>query len=144
MTQLMNPQKLKELILKPLGYSMGKYGSYMIVNSLLLTIRVLYELKLKFLMPAQRDNRIKKIIKETKDYPRVVRYPMGTGENKVEFSLFLVKNKEGEVHAFATNMAVDERNAEKLAEFYRNRRQLKHLTVCCQKRSQGRAVVTFL
>ena len=123
MTQLMNPQKLmKELILRSLRYINGKIG--VICDREFFTvdyIKVLYELDLKFLMPAQKNNRIKKIIKETKDYPRVVRYPMGTGENKVEFWLFLVKNKKGEVHAFATNMAVDEKNAEKLAEFYRNR-----------------------
>ena len=123
MTQLMNPQKLmKKLILRSSKYVDGKIRvlcdrEFFTVNY----IKVLYELKLKFLMPARKNERIKKIIKETKDYPRVVRYSMGQGENKVEFWLFLVKNKKGEVHAFATNMAVDEKTAEKLAEFYRNR-----------------------
>ena len=123
MTQLMNAQKLmKELLLKSLQYVNGKIG--VICDREFFTvdyIKVLYGLNLKFLMPAQKNSRIKKIIKETKSYPRAVRYTMGTGENKVEFSLFLVKTKKGKVHAFATNMAVDEKNAEKLAEFYRNR-----------------------
>ena len=123
MTQLMNPQKLmKELILKSLQYVNGKIG--VLCDREFFTcpyIKALYELNLKFLMPARKNKRIKKIIRETREYPRVVKYPMGQGKNKVEFWLFLVKDKEGEVHAFATNVPVDEKNAEKLAEFYRNR-----------------------
>lgn len=123
MTQLMNPQKLmKDLILKSSRYIKGKIG--VLCDREFFTcpyIKVLYELNLTFLMPARKNERIKKIIKETKKYPRVVKYPMGKGKNNVEFWLFLVKNKKGEVHAFATNVPVDEKNAEKLAEFYRNR-----------------------
>ncbi len=127
MTQLMNPQKLmKELILKSSQYITGKIG--VLCDREFFTspyIKALYESNVKFLMPARKNKRIRNIISKTKDYPRVVKYPMGKGKNKVEFWLFLVKkknkNKKDEVHAFATNMAVDEKNAEKLAEFYRNR-----------------------
>jgi hypothetical protein len=123
MTQLMDTHTLmKELIVKSQPYISGKMG--VLCDREFFTveyIKVLYELNRKFLMPARKNKRIKKIIKETKDYPRVVKYSMGRGKDKVEFWLFLVKTKKGEVHAFATNVPVDEKNAEKLAEFYRNR-----------------------
>jgi hypothetical protein len=56
-------------------------------------------------MPARKNKRIRRIIKKTKKFPRVVRYPMGKGKNKVEFWLFLVKkknkkDKKDKVHAF--------------------------------------------
>jgi len=104
MNQLMNPQKLmKELILKSSKYITGKMG--VLCDREFFTagyIKALYESNVKFLMPARKNARIKKIIKKTKKYPRVVKYPMSQGKNKVEFWLFLVKNKKkkDKIHAF--------------------------------------------
>lgn len=84
-------------------------------------IKVLEELKMDYLMPIPKNRLIHRIIKETKEFPRIVKYFMGPKNRKVEFWLVLVKNKKGEVHTFATNMAVTEKNCEQLVELYRNR-----------------------
>jgi IS4 transposase len=84
-------------------------------------IKVLEELNADYLMAITKNSRINRIIKETKEFPRVVRYLMGRGDNKVEFWLIMVKNEKGDVHTFATNIEVTEGNCEELVELYRNR-----------------------
>lgn len=123
MTQLMNHQKLmKELLLKSLKYIKGRLK--LLCDREFCTvpyIKILEELNAYYLMAIARNSRINKIIKETKEFPRVVKYPMGRGKDKVEFWLILVKNEKGKVHSFATNIEVDEKNCEQLVELYRNR-----------------------
>ncbi|MGD2246767.1 MAG: transposase [Candidatus Methanofastidiosia archaeon] len=131
MTQLMNSHEMmKELIEKSSRYVHGKIG--ILCDREFWTcgyIGILEELGVKYLMPAKKNSKVKRIIKETTEFPRVVRYPMGRGEKKVEFNLILVesikKGKDGKrkkkVHAFATNVGVTEDNCEVLVELYRKR-----------------------
>lgn len=123
MTQLMNHQKLmKELLHKSLKYIKGKLK--ILCDREFCTvpyIKVLEEFNADYLMAIARNSRINKIIKETKEFPRVVKYSMGRGKNKVEFWLILVKNEKGKVYSFATNIEVTEKNCEQLVELYRNR-----------------------
>ena len=73
MTQLMDTHTLmKELIVKSQPYISGKMG--VLCDREFFTveyIKVLHELNRKFLMPARKNKRIKKIIKETKERERL-------------------------------------------------------------------------
>jgi hypothetical protein len=90
-------------------------------------IKVLEQYPFKYLMPAIKNSKIKKIIKKTRDYPAVMPYTMGSRGKTVEFTLILVetvkekgKERKKEVYAFATNLTVDKSQVEKLCELYRN------------------------
>ncbi len=86
-------------------------------------IAVLESYPFRYLMPAIKNSKIKKIIKQTRKFPAVVPYTMGNEKGNVTFSLILLENKKkrNEIYAFATNMAVNVKDAEKLCDLYKNR-----------------------
>jgi IS4 transposase len=84
-------------------------------------ISVLEEVHLNYLMPAVKNKKVKRIIKETKIFPAVMPYEMKRGRKKVEFTLVLVKDKKGIVRAFATTLPIDVSQAETLFDLYKNR-----------------------
>ncbi|MGC1121049.1 MAG: transposase [Candidatus Methanofastidiosia archaeon] len=84
-------------------------------------ISVLEELNLKYLMPAKKNEKIKRIIKECKDFPALMPYEMTRQGKTVEFTLVLVKDKKGIVRAFATTLPIEVSQAETLFDLYGNR-----------------------
>lgn len=72
-------------------------------------------------MPATKNRKIKKIIKETKKFPAVVPYTMENRKGNVTSNLILAQNKKKwtEIYAFATNMDVNAKDAEKLCDLYK-------------------------
>ncbi len=64
-------------------------------------IAKLQELGLKFIMPAIKNPRIKRLMNEY-DAPTIVRYCMGKDDNKVYFNLFIVES-DGQKIVFASN-----------------------------------------
>lgn len=57
-------------------------------------ISILCELELKFLMPAVKNRKIRRMIKETKEFPAVVPYTMRNGKKSVTFPLVLLEGTE--------------------------------------------------
>lgn len=86
-----------------------------------LCISVLEELHVTYLMPAVKNKKIKRIIKNCKEFPALVPYEMKRGKKSVVFTLVLVKDKKGIVRAFATTLPIDISQAETLFDLYRNR-----------------------
>ena len=121
-TQIMNHQKLmKELIKKALEYVHGEVGFYCDREfGTVPYLTVLEEMKVSWVLAIRKNSKIKKIIEETSEYPRVVWYVMGQKE-KIGFWLILIKNKKGEIHCFGTNIKVDEKTCIDLVEGYRQR-----------------------
>ena len=74
----------------------------------------------KYLMPAKKTAPVKKLIKEN-PAPCVIPYTIHGKYGSAETNLVIVKNKEGKVKVFATNLEVDASQAEKLFEMYSNR-----------------------
>ena len=122
MTQLQDHQKLmKKLIKKALKYVHGEVGFYCDREfGTVPYLTVLEEMELSWVVAIRKNSKIKKIIDETKEYPRVVWYEMGQKE-KVGFWLILKKNTKGEVKCFGTNIKVDEKTCIDLVEGYRQR-----------------------
>ncbi|WP_456329219.1 transposase [Archaeoglobus sp.] len=65
-------------------------------------ITKLQELGLKFVMPAIKNPKIKKLV-EQYDAPTIVRYHMGTRGRVAHFNLFIVEGRDGEKVVFASN-----------------------------------------
>ncbi|KXA93075.1 hypothetical protein AKJ66_02875 [candidate division MSBL1 archaeon SCGC-AAA259E22] len=80
-------------------------------------IRVLKQKNIKFLMPATKNGRVKREMKE--GHPRIVDFEYGvTRDDPVNFNLGIVENDDGEVKTFATNHEVEEDELEKLFDMY--------------------------
>ncbi|KXA93762.1 hypothetical protein AKJ40_01065, partial [candidate division MSBL1 archaeon SCGC-AAA259M10] len=80
-------------------------------------IKAIKKRKVKFLMPAIKNSRVKKEIKEGN--PRVVDFEYGVKrKHPVNFNLGIVENDEGEVKTFATNHDVEKEELEKLFDMY--------------------------
>lgn len=123
-TQLVSiPHLFKELLIKALKYIDGHIGCMYVDREFFNfpCISVLEEASLKYLMPAKKNNRIKKIIKETKNFPALMPCKMTRQGKTVEFTLVLVKDKKGIVRAFATNLPIEVSQAQTLFDLYRNR-----------------------
>lgn len=124
MTQLSSKSKtLKELLQKAIQYIDGHIGCVYLDRGFfnVACIYVLLELELKFLMPAVKNAKIKRIIKETKEFPAIMPYTMKKDDKTVDFTLVLLQDEKGDVKAFATNLNVDKSQAEKLFDLYGNR-----------------------
>ncbi|KXA94070.1 hypothetical protein AKJ36_03505, partial [candidate division MSBL1 archaeon SCGC-AAA259I07] len=80
-------------------------------------IRVLKQKNIKFLMPAIKNDRVKREMKE--GHPRVVDFEYGVKrKHPVNFNLGIVENDDGEVKTFATNHPVKEDKLKKLFDMY--------------------------
>jgi hypothetical protein len=131
MTQLSStPKTLGEMLEKALKYIDGHIGVTYVDRGFFSVpcIKTFEKLDLKYLMPAIKNTKIRKIIKETRDYPVVMPYTFGSRNKTVDMTLILVetvkekgKERKKEVYAFATNLTVDVEQVEKLCELYRNR-----------------------
>jgi hypothetical protein len=134
MTELSSKEKvLRLLLVKALQYIGGKVGCVYIDRGFcnVPCISVFIDSRMKFLMPAVKNSKIKKIIRETKEFPAVIPYTMRKGKKSVTFTLVLleepekkskrIKQKKREILAFATNLPVDVKDAEKLFDLYGNR-----------------------
>lgn len=124
LTQLSStPKMLRELLTKALKYIDGHiscvYADREFFN--VPHISVLEELALKYLMPAQKNKKIKRIIKNCKNFPALLPYKMTRYGKTVEFTLVLVKDKKGIVRAFATTLPIEVSQAETLLDLYGNR-----------------------
>jgi len=124
LTQLTSkPKMLKKLLTKALKYIDGHIGCVYVDREFFNVpyISVLEEFHLPYLMPAKKNKKIKRIIKETKNFPAVMPYTMKRYKKTVEFTLVLVKDKKGIVRAFATTLLVDVSQADNLFDLYGNR-----------------------
>lgn len=74
----------------------------------------------KYLMPAKKTAPVKQLIEEN-EAPCVLPYTMKGKYGTADITLVLVKNKKGEVKAFATNLSVTADQAQKLFDLYENR-----------------------
>ncbi len=78
-TQLTSkPKMLKELLTKALKYIDGHIGCVYVDREFFNVpyISVLEELNLKYLIPAKKNKKIKKLIKECKNFPTLMPYTM--------------------------------------------------------------------
>lgn len=83
-------------------------------------IKVLKQKKIKFLMPAIKNDRVKKEMEE--GHPRVVDFEYGVHrKDPVNFNLGIVENDKEEVKTFATNHDVEEDELKKLFDMYSQR-----------------------
>ena len=124
LTQLTSkPKMFKKLLKKALKYIDGHIGCVYVDREFFNVpyISVLEEFHLPYLMPAKKNKKIKRIIKETKNFPAVMPYTMRRYKKTVEFTLVLVKDKKGIVRAFATTLPVDVSQADNLFDLYGNR-----------------------
>lgn len=86
-------------------------------------LRVLEGLKLKYIMPATKNDRIKQVVKDNSNkLSYFLKYTMGTKE-KVTFNLVVkYDEKEREYYTFATNFEIKYKDdIERIAETYRKR-----------------------
>ncbi len=94
-------------------------------------MNVINDLGLKFLMPAVKHRRIKELV-EIHDSPSVIEYRMGTkgimGEGKrkyradaITYNLVIINDSDGFKRVFATNLVVNEENANVLFTLYSKR-----------------------
>lgn len=83
------------------------------------TMLLFMERGVAFLMPAVKNRRVQKLMRENRgNLPAVVEYTMeGNTGKKAKFNLVLVREKD-EVFAFATNLPVKPEEAEKLVGEY--------------------------
>ncbi|KXA94080.1 hypothetical protein AKJ37_08010 [candidate division MSBL1 archaeon SCGC-AAA259I09] len=80
-------------------------------------IKAIKERGVKFLMPATKNDRVKREME--KGNPRVVDFEYGVHrKNPVNFNLGIVENDDEEVKTFATNHEVNEDELEKLFDMY--------------------------
>jgi hypothetical protein len=87
-------------------------------------IKVLENLKLKYIMPVPKNDRIKEIIKDNSNKKRYfLKYSMGPKKNKITFNLMVkYSEKDKEYHPFATNFEIkNENDIDCIAELYRKR-----------------------
>jgi hypothetical protein len=87
-------------------------------------IKVLVNLKLKYIMPAVKNDKIKHIVKnnlEKKSY--FLKYTMVSGKNNATFNLMVkYDEKDKEYYTFATNFEIKYKDdIERIAELYRKR-----------------------
>jgi len=101
------------------------------------SIETLMDLSVSFVIPAIRNERIKKIVREflekckgfpyKEQYSLVREYTMRRGSVSVTFNLVVIVERpeemgdEWKVFAYATNIPVDENNVFELADLYRKR-----------------------
>lgn len=83
-------------------------------------INLLEKYNQKYLMPAKKTAPVKKLIEEN-EAPSVLPYTLKGKYGRAETTLVFVKDKKGDVKAFATNLKVDASQAEKLFDLYENR-----------------------
>jgi putative transposase len=84
-------------------------------------IEKLNELKVKFVMPAIRNPKIKELM-EKYDSPKVIKYTMGEGKRTADFNLVIVKPEDGDSKVvFATNIDVRGGGAYVLFDLYSRR-----------------------
>ncbi len=86
-------------------------------------LRVLEGLKLKYIMPATKNDRIKQVVKDNSNkLSYFLKYTMGTKE-KVTFNLVVkYDEKEREYYTFATNFEIKYKiDIDRIAEMYRKR-----------------------
>lgn len=80
-------------------------------------IRVLEQKKIKFLMPATKNGRVKE--EAEKDCPRIEEFKYGVNrKNPVTFNLAVVEDDEEIVRTFATNHDAERNELEKLFDMY--------------------------
>ncbi len=87
-------------------------------------IKILEILKLKYIMPVPKNDRIKEIIKDNSNKKRYfLIYSMGRKKNKITFNLMVkYSEKDKEYHPFATNFEIKyEKDIDCIAELYRKR-----------------------
>ena len=86
-------------------------------------INLLKELRVKFLMPAIRNIKIQRYMKEYKEIQsKIIDYDMGYRKyNRAEFKLVFVDDKQGTKRVFATNILVSEDLTQKYFEWYSKR-----------------------
>ncbi len=83
-------------------------------------VNLMEKYKQKYLMPAKKTGPVKELI-EKNPIPCVLPYTMHGKYGTADTTLVLVRNDEGEVKAFATNLKVDASQAQKLFDVYKNR-----------------------
>jgi len=81
-------------------------------------IAKLQELGLKFIMPAIKNPKVKRLLEQF-DAPTIVRYRMEGGDRKVYFNLFIVEGNDGQKIVFASNYPYYYESV--IAEKYRRR-----------------------
>lgn len=81
-------------------------------------INLLKKLGVKFLMPAIRNSRVKRMLQKH-DAPTILDFEMG--KNGATFKLVIVEDGEGIKRVFATNLNVDEKKAKLLFKLYGKR-----------------------
>ena len=86
-------------------------------------INLLKELRVKFLMPAVRNIKIQRFMKEYKEIQsKIIDYDMGYRKyNRAEFKLVFVDDKQGNKRVFATNILILEDLTQKYFEWYSKR-----------------------
>ncbi len=86
-------------------------------------INLLKELKIKFLMPAVRNVKIQRYMKEYEEIQsKIIDYDMGYRKyNRAEFKLVFVDDKQGDKRVFATNILVAENLTQKYFGWYSKR-----------------------
>ncbi|KXA93488.1 hypothetical protein AKJ66_01975 [candidate division MSBL1 archaeon SCGC-AAA259E22] len=83
-------------------------------------IKVLKQKNIKFLMPATKNDRVKREMEE--GHPRVVDFEYGVKrKHPVNFNLGIVENDNGDVKTFATNHPVKKDKLKKLFDMYSQR-----------------------
>tara|TARA_Y100000310_G_scaffold258493_1_gene266936 strand:+ start:4493 stop:5632 length:1140 start_codon:yes stop_codon:yes gene_type:complete len=86
-------------------------------------INLLKELKVKFLMPAIRNVKIQRFMREYKEVQsKIIDYDMGYRKyNRAEFKLVFVNDKQGVKRVFATNIVVAEELTQQYFSWYSKR-----------------------
>lgn len=83
-------------------------------------IEVLKQKKIKFLMPASKNRRVKE--EAEKESSRIMEFEHGVNrKDPVIFNLAIVEDDDGTVRTFATNQEVEEDELEKLFDMYSQR-----------------------
>ena len=90
-------------------------------------INLLKELRVKFLMPAIRNVKIQRFMKEYKEIQsKIIYYDMGYRKyNRVEFKLVFVDDKQGTKRVFATNIVVAEDLTQQYFSWYSKRWEIE-------------------
>lgn len=83
-------------------------------------INILKKLRVKYLMPAVKNKKIKPLVEITES-PAVLDYTMGTKNHHATFTLVIVEDDYRIKRAFATNIKIEREKADDLFELYGRR-----------------------
>lgn len=112
---------LEELLITALQYVDHRFLVYMdreFYSTPVVNLMEKYDQK--YLMPAKKTAPVKQLIEEN-EAPCVLPYTMEGKYGTADTTIVLVKNKKGEVKAFATNLSITVDQAQKLFDMYENR-----------------------